>query len=167
MAFDYNARLLNVITALQDYNTTTSSPDLSSGLNVRIDNANILAIDPELTTPRSDRMPAIYVTIENKDEEYQGIGNVGSAGAMKNATVNFNIVGIVGQYGAWEGQSTTLSDVYKMSKNIESVFREEFLLSNTALYCNPLSTVFSPAIAIGDGFSKAVLVRLQAKYLFR
>ena len=124
MGFDYNSRLANVMTALTDYNTTTGTViDLSGSMTVRINSDNIMAIDPELTTPRADRLPAIYVTISNKEEEYSAIGATGINNNKKIATVNYNIFGIVGKYGGWEGQSTTLVDVYKLAQNIEAVFQ--------------------------------------------
>ena len=167
MAFDYNTKLAAVIKALKDYNTTTSTPDLSSGLTSRIDDANILGFDPMLETPRADRMPAIYVMIDRKDEDYSALGSTGPSGSMKKAKVDFNIIGIVGKNGGWEGQSTTLADVYDLAENIEGVFQKEFKLSNTAMWCNPVQTDFGAAVKLGEGFAKVVVIKLRAEYLFR
>lgn len=144
-----------------------TSSSISLDLNVIVDDDNIFAIDPNLTTPRADRMPAIYVTIDNKEEEYAGIGATGATGAKKEATVMYNVYAVTGKYGGYEGQSTTLKDLYQLTENIENVFREEYKLSNTALWCNTANTQFSPTIDIGEGFAKVSLIQLEAKYLFR
>lgn len=166
MAFDYNSRLINVLNVLVDNNTTTSAVDISNGLYTRINSDDIIAIDPELTVPRADRLPAIYVTIVSKDEEFAGLGATGIQKSPKLSTVYYNVLGIIGKYGAYEGQSTTLKDVYIIAHNIERVFQKEYKLSNTAMWCNPVSTEFSAPVKLGEGFAKAVLVRLQARYMF-
>lgn len=167
MGFDYTSRLGNVLSALKDNNTTTSAVDLSNGLSERVNSDNIVCIDPEITTPRADMLPAIYITISNKEEDYAAVGATGVAGNLKNATVNYNIFTVMSKYGGYEGQSTTLKDLYKLCQNIEGVFQQEYKLSNTAMWCNPTSTEFSSPINIGDGFTKVALIKLQAKYLFR
>lgn len=173
MSFDYIVNLSAVTQALKDHNTTTASattttsPDLSDGLSERINSDNILETDPELTTPRADRLPAIYVMIANKDESAGGIGATGPGKVKKEALVEYEIFGIYGKYGGHSPHSELLTDVYKLARNIEGVFQAEHKLSNTALWCNPVRTEFSPALDIGEGFAKAVLITLQANYMFR
>jgi len=167
MSFPYITNLNAVVNALKNHNTTTASPNLSSGLSVTIDNDNILATDPNLVAPRSDRLPAIYVMIARKDESSTSIGPTGPTGALKDALVSYEIFGIFGKSGGHSAHSELLTDIYNLAGNIEGVFQAEYDLSNTALWCNPGATEFSPAIDIGEGFAKAVLVRLDGKYMFR
>lgn len=169
MPFDYSTNLQAIINALKNYNSAGSSPDLSDGLSDRINNDNILASDPDIdwTAKRADRLPAIYVMIARADESGATIGLTGTTGVRKEKRVEYEVFGIFGKSGGYSPHSELLIDVYKLAKNIEGVFQAEVKLSNTALYCNPVSTEFSPAIDVGDGFAKAVLVRLEAKYLFR
>lgn len=167
MGFNYVTNLGKVINALKDHNTITASPDLSTGLDTRINNDNILKTDPTIETPRSDRFPAIYVLINNKEELYETLSAPGPTGAMKRAEVTYDIIGIYGKHGGYSPHSELLDDVYTLAGNIEGVFQAEYNLSSTALWCNPGSTEFSTAMDIGDGFVKAVLVRLTAQYLFR
>ena len=169
MPFDYTTNLDSIINALKNYNSTGSSPDLSASLTERISNDNIVASDPEVDKGalRSDRLPAIYVMISRKDESGATIGRTGTINVRKKAVVEYEIFGIYGKAGGWSPHSELLTDVYKLAKNIEGVFQAEVKLSNTALWCNPGSTEFSPAREIGEGFAKCVLVRLTATYLFR
>lgn len=169
MPFDYNSNLTAVINALKDYNTTSASPDLSDGLSERINNDNILASDPDIdwTAKRSDRLPAVYVMIATKDESMATMGLTGTSGVKKEARVEYQVFGIIGKSGGYSPHSELLTDVYKLAKNIEGVFQAEIKLSNTALWCNPTSTEFSAPLDIGEGFAKAVLIRLEAIYLFR
>jgi hypothetical protein len=167
MPFDYDTNLNAVVNALKNYNSAGSSPDLSDGLSERINNVNILASDPELNKPRADRLPAIYVMISDKEETPEALGATGVSGTKKRATVRYDIFGIFGKYGGHSPHSELLTDIYKLAKNIEGVFQAEYDLSNTALWCHPVSTEFSPAIDLGEGFAKAVLVNLEAAYFFR
>lgn len=167
MSFSYVTNLGKVINALKEHNTTTASPDLSTGLDIRINNDNILKTDPSIEQPRADRFPAIYVLINNKEEIYESLNAPGPTGAFKKAEVNYDIIGIYGKYGGYSPHSELLDDVYTLAGNIEGVFQAEYNLSGTALWCNPVSTEFSTAMDIGEGFVKAVLVRLTAQYMFR
>ena len=167
MSFNYITNLNAVVQALKDYNTTTASPYLSDGLSTKIDNDNILKTDPEISPPRADRLPAIYVVIRSKEESSTSIGPTGPNGVKKGAVIEYEIYGIFGKYGGHSPHSELLEDIYKMAGNIEGIFQAEYDLSNTALLCNPVSTEFSPSIDIGEGFAKAVLIRLEAHYMFR
>lgn len=167
MVFDYQTNIDSVINALKDYNTTTASPDLSNGLNVRVDNDDILIGDQSIVQTRADRLPTIFVEVETKDEEYSGIGATGPAGHQKFANVVYNVYAIVGKYGAYMADSDLLSDVYALAGNLESVFQAEYDLSGTAMWCNPESTIFKTGENIGDGFAKIILVKLRARYMFR
>lgn len=167
MSFPYNTNLTSVINVLKNHNTTTASPDLSDGLSERINNDDILATDPELVKPRATRLPAVYGLIANKDETSAGIGPTGPSGVKKQALVEYEIYGICRKQGGHSPHSELLTDVYTLAKNIEGVFQAEYKLSNTALWCNPTTTEFSPAVDIGEGFAKAVLIRLEASYLFK
>ena len=167
MPFQYITNTTAIINVLKNHNTTTATPDLSDGLSERVKNDNIVINDPELSQTRSDRFPAIYVMINTKDEEYEGIGATGVGGAKKRATLSYDIFAIFGKYGSHSSHTNLLTDVYKFAGNIEGVFQQEYTLSNTALWCNPTVTEFSPATDIGEGFVKAVLIRLEADYIFR
>jgi hypothetical protein len=167
MAFAYNTNIDAVISALKNHNTTTASPDLSGGLNVRVDSDNILMVDPKLIQPRADRLPAIYVKYGSKTEEYAGIGATGPSGHKKQATTIIQVYGLVGKYGGYETGETLLRDLYTLAANCETVFQAEYTLSNTALWCNPGTTDFETPYDYGEGFSKPFLINLTAEYLFR
>ena len=167
MAFNYTTNLNSVVNALKDYNTTLSSPDLSGSLNTRVDNQNIFASDPMKYPPRVDRLPSIYVLIDNKEEDYTTLGQTGNNNAVKEAIVTYNIVAVLGKRGGWEEHEDLLTESYQFASNIEAVFQKEYDLSNTALWCNPQTTEFINAIELGDGFAKAVGIKLIAHYHFR
>ena len=167
MAFGYNSKLTEITDILKAYNTTTASPDLSSGLDVRIDDDDIVADDPEINKPRSDRMPCIYVRIHQGDETPEAIGEPGASGVSKNKVVEYDIIGIYGKHGAHSAHSELLNDIYTLADNIESVLREEVQLDGSALWSNVETTLFSPPLNFGEGFAKAVQITLKAEYMFR
>ena len=167
MSFPYNTITTAVINALKNHNTTTASPDLSNGLNVRVNNDNIILGDIRLIQPRADRLPLICVLVDSKTEEYSGIGATGPAGHKKQGTAIIQISVIMGKYGGYEADSTVLTDLYKFAANCETVFQAEYNLSNTCLYCNPASSSFVDVNNYGDGFSRPFMINLTTEHLFR
>jgi len=165
MPFDYEANVAAVVQALTDHNTTTASPDLSSGMTTRVQ--NIYSADPETVSKRADSFPAIFVRISTKDEEYASLGQTGPTGNKKMATVTYDVFAFYKKDGTYTQNQTLLTEVYRLAENIEGVFQAEMKLSNTALWCNPLrSEFFGPEIIQGV-VVKGLLVELEAKYLFR
>lgn len=167
MTFPYNTVTTAVINVLKNHNTTTATPDLSDGLNVRVDNDNIILADIRLVQPRADRLPLVCVLMESKTEEYSGIGATGYAGHKKQGTAIVQIGVIVGKYGGYEADDTVLTDLYKLASNMEGVFQQEYKLSNTALWCNPASSNFVDVYNYGDGFARPFLINLTTEHLFR
>ena len=167
MSFPYNTLTTAVLNVLKNHNTTTASPDLSAGLNVRVDSDNILLGDIRLIQPRADRLPLICVLVDSKSEEYSGIGATGPSGSKKRATANIQVGVIMGKYGGYEADSTVLADLYKLAANCETAFQAEFTLSNTCLYCNPSSSNFVDVSNYGDGFARPFMINLTTEHLFR
>lgn len=167
MGFPYNTLTTSIINVLKNNNTTTSTPDLSSGINVRVDNDNIILADIRLIQPRADRMPLITVLVESKSEDYSAIGATGPTRNRKSGTANIEIGFLVGKYGAYEADSVALTDIYKLASNAESVFQKEYTLSNTCLYCNPESSSFLGAYNYGEGFARPFIITLVTHHLFR
>lgn len=167
MSFPYNTLTTAVINTLKNHNTTTGSPDLSAGLNVKVDSDNIILGDIRLIQPRADRLPLICVLVNNKTEEYSGIGATGPGRHKKQGTANIQIGVIVGKYGGYEDDSTVLTDLYKLAANCESTFQAEYTLSNTCLWCNPASSSFVDVFNYGDGFARPFVINLTTEHLFR
>lgn len=167
MSFPYNTITTAVINVLKNHNTTTASPDLSAGLNVRVDSGNIILGDIKLIQPRADRLPLITVLVDSKTEEYSGIGATGPTGHKKQGTAIIQIGVIVGKHGGYEADSVILTDLYKLAANCETTFQAEFTLSNTCLWCNPATSNFVDIFNYGEGFSRPFLINLVTEHLFQ
>lgn len=166
MPFDYNTNINAVRQALVDHNTVTASPDLSAGLTHRVKTIKIF--DPEITAQKMSTYPAVYVRLITKDEEYTSLGATGSAGNKKQAEVAYDVMGYYLREGIVKQQEDLLNEIYNLAENVEGVFQAEFRLSNTALWCNPQTTDFSPPISGGeDTWVKSMRVELKAMYHFR
>ena len=165
MPFDYEANLDAVANALSNYNTTTANPDLSSGLTSRI--KNVFKNDPEVASIKNLDLPSVYVRIASKDEDYESLGGTGPTGNRKRGSVTYDIIGLYMKDGAVDPHSTLLTETYRLAENIEGVFQAEYQLSNTALWCNPASTNFSPSFGYQGALVKGVLIQLRAEYFFR
>lgn len=164
MPFDYEANTAAVRSALLGYNTTTSSPDLSSGLTTRI--ANVFIDDPEVRSIKWDELPAVFVRVQNADEEAAGLGATGPANVRKFKDVRYELIGMYVRDGAGGSNATHMTEVYRLAENLEGVFQAEYKLSTTALYCHPESTNFG-SFSFGDVRVRGFVTTLKARYLFR
>lgn len=168
MGFSYETNTSAVIQALLDYNTTTATVDLSSGLTTRISNDNIKLFDMEVGGYQSRNLPAVFVRAINSDEEFASMGETGPTGSHKFKTVVYHIFGVYRREGITSSHSDLLTETYRLAKNIEGIFQKELNLSDTALWCNPRRTEFTAPTPFGDGsWAKGVLVELEARYFFR
>jgi hypothetical protein len=165
--FDYRTNITAVLNALQDYNTTTASPDLSGSMTARIPDENIVVGDPDVSMLRMDRMPAIFIRLDSGAEEFSEIGPTGPTKAHKFKTVTYSIFAMYARAGG--SQQNDETSVMNMLRNIEAVFQAEYTLSGTALWCNPKSSVIAnvPIDAEAATWVKTVMVELEAKYFFR
>lgn len=166
---DYNAKMDAVVQALLDYNTTTSSPDLSADLANRVRDENIKIGDPDVEMIRADKMPAIFVRLEKSMENFAAIGATGPTGASKEKIVTFSIFAMYGRAGGSQRHVDAMTSVADLVRNIEAVFQAEYKLSNTAMWCNPKKSTITnvPVDANGTTWIKTALVELEAKYFFR
>lgn len=165
MPFDYEANSLAVRNALRGYNTTTASPDLSSGLTRRVITVEI--DDPDVIAMRLNDLPAVYIRVQGADEDAAGLGATGPTGTRKFKDVTYEIIGIYHRDGVHTAHATHLTEVYRLAENIEGVFQAEHQLSGTALWVHPNNTNFG-AFQLSDGLrAKGFVTQVKAKYLFR
>lgn len=168
--FDFDARLTNIVNALKDYNSSSSSPNLSANLATAVLDANIVPTRSDKLRPawRGDRFPAIYCRVSSGEEEHAGMGDTGfaSSKAQRFMNVTYDIVGFLG----WEGGHTTYenleSDMRILARNIGAVIEQENTASGTALWVYPTTYNFDFEDVDGSLIG-AVLVQLEGKYLFR
>ena len=165
MPFQYSTNLTSVYNALRDYNTTTASPDLSSGLTTRVQ--NVYLNDPSIVGLRADIYPAVFVRVNSKKEDFAGLGATGPANARKEAIVNYDVIGFYRKDGAVATQGSVLINLAKLAGNIEGVFQQESNLSGTALWCQAVDTNFYGPFQTDEVWIKAVVVNLEAHYHFR
>lgn len=170
MPFEYGTNVTALVNVLRDANTTTATHNLSASLSSAILNDNIQASDPEIITVRNDRLPSVFVRISNKDESFAGLGptGVGSTRTKREAKVIYDVIGMYGKDSASDSHETLLGQVYTLARNIETIISHEYTLSNTALWCQAASTDFyGPFNVQGGGWVKVVLIKVEARYLFR
>jgi len=165
MPFDYEANVLAVRTALRDTNTTTSNPDLSSGLTTRV--RTIVIDDPERIGVRINDLPAVYIRVQAAEEDASSLGAPGPTGVRKFKDVTYELVGIYHRDGAHTTHATHLTEVYRLAENLEGTFQSRFTLSGTALWCHPESTNFGAFDLESGDRVKGFITLLKAKYLFR
>ncbi len=166
MPFQYVTNLAQVVTLLQDHNTTTATPDLSVNITRRINNDNVREGDPEMESIRARELPAIWVRIDSKSEESASIGETGPSRTRKLADVFYEIFGLYLREGLHTQDASHRTEIYHLATNIEGVFQQEFNLNNTALWAHPETTEFQTFQNDGEAV-KGVLVNLKARYLFR
>lgn len=165
-AFNYSGKLENVYNALCDANTTTAAADLSEGMTERV--KNIVMDDPNVRKAKDADHPMIWIWMEDCSQAFDEIGGAGlSAGVTKRKTVNYRILATIHKPGMISEHATGLGEIYKLADNIETVFRTEFDLSGTAMWCNPAETTFLGPVDLGGSYIKGVSIRLETEYLWR
>lgn len=165
MPFAYQTNTAAVVNALSQYNTTTASPDLSANITTRV--KNVYNDNPQIFGVRFDELPAVFVWADSADEEYGSLGETGPSSNRKYKSATYNILGIYRKDGAHTPHEAALTEIYRLAGNIEGVFQAEHTLSGTALWCNPASTEFLDPGLLGGVWAKGVLIKLEARYLFR
>lgn len=167
MAFEYVTNLTAIKDLLLEHNTSTASPDLSADCDLRIREDDIHVGDPTLTHIRNDRYPAIFVRLSDAQEDFQSLGTTGARGVKKLKTVTYDIFGFYRRDGATSTYGTLLQDAYRLARNIEGTIQADPTLGGTAMWANPKNTQFANIPFDGGTWVKAVLVEVEAKYLFQ
>jgi len=166
MSFDYVTNLTAVKTALENHNTTTASPDLSSGLTKRV--TTISTSDPEVTSVRNLVLPAVFVRISRGSSEFASLGITGPSGDKKFKNVTYDVIALYHKDGSHTKHEDLLTETYNLARNIEGTFEAEPKLSNTALWVNPESTDFlGPFNGANGVVVKGVLIELNARYFYQ
>jgi hypothetical protein len=168
MAFDFEARLTNIVTALKDNNATGATYDLSAGLTVRVSNDNIIPTRSDKVRPtwRGDRFPAIFVRVPQAKQEFLTLGGMsGVQNAKKQMIVTYSIVGFVGLEGAHKGIDVLDTEMRILAKNIGGIIDRENTASGTALWVMPVSYTFDYE-DVGGSLVGSLMVELEGKYLF-
>lgn len=165
MPFDYETNVTMLKTLLDAHNTTTATPDLSSGLTTRV--RNVFINDPEVVAIRWNDLPAVFIRIQSSEEEAAALGPTGPSRAHKTKNADYEIIGLYVKDGANSAHSAALTEIYRLAENLEGVFQQEFNLSSTALWCHAASTNFG-SFGLGEGVRvKGFLTNLKARYHFR
>lgn len=165
MPFDYENNILAVVNALNGYNTTTSNPDLSSGLTRRVQ--NVYRNDPSIVGMRGDIYPCVFVRINRKTEDFAGLGMTGPTRARKEAVANFDVISFYRKDGGHSQHTNVLLEIERLAENIEGVFQAEPTLSGTAMWCQPVTTEFYGPYQNQAMWIKACVINLEARYHFR
>ena len=165
MPFDYEANVAAVKSVLDAHNTTTASPDLSSGLTTRV--KAVYVDDPDVVSVQWTQLPAVYIRIQQGEEEAASLGPTGPTSNFKTKWVNYEVIGLYLKDGVSTAHSSLLTQSYRLAENLEGVFQTKLTLSGTALWCHPVTTSFG-AFGLGEGVrAKGFMTTLRARYHFR
>lgn len=163
--FDYKGNTRAIFNVLNTANTTTAAVDLSSGLTTRV--KNIYRNDPEIVDMRGDIYPAIFIRINRKEEDFEGLGMTGANGALKKAVATYDVIGFYRKDGANSAHSSVLLELEVLAQNIEAVLENELTLSGTALWSQPVGTEFLGPYGGENMWIKGIKIELSARYHFR
>lgn len=165
MAFSISSKLGNVVSALNDANTTTAAFDLSSNLAHRIQ--HIEADDPAVRPARDDEHPFIWVWVGPMEQDFDELGVNAVVGVTKRMKVTYKILATIHKSGMTAQHKTALDDIYKLADNINTLFQNNLTLSATALWCNAKAIEFLGPVGKGGNYIKGALIDLEAVYLYR
>ena len=134
---------------------------------MRINDKDVMIGDPLITHIRGDRYPFIFMRLSNSQEEFQSLGTTGARGCKKMKTVSVDIFGFYKRDGASAPYGGLLQGMHTLARNIEGVIQANATLGGTAMWANPRTTTFANLPMDGGTWVKAVLVEVEARYLFQ
>lgn len=147
---DYKAKR-DAILSLLRANTTTLNQGLTNGT---FDNPTIQIIAGDIAiTPVYDVVyPVIMVKLINKTEDFR---NIGSAG-RKIPVLTFRIYGITQKI-----ESDIDAEIMLLTKNLESVFRDNISVNDNFLWVNPSFADFGAAEMQSGVWTSVVAINLD------
>ena len=140
---------------LDKNNTTTSSYDISSGLNVRVQ--QIIRGDPEQKPIPNNMYPTVFVKLNGLAQEIGVIGN----NAKREHEIVFSIIPIT-NYGASIGLDTAEDEIIRLSQNIETLIRNKITLSSTVDFVETIVTNYE-TIGEEETWNKVSNIELNCK----
>ena len=157
--------LVNLLTSMENLisknNTTTSSYDISSGLETRVQTIHkgVRGMAENIPIP-NNLYPAIIVEIDSKTEEKILIGNT----SKRDLDVTFGIIPIV-HYGAGQvsGRETSNMELVRLTQNIENMLRAHISASATVESLDIQSTDFSNIINSPDIYNSVARINILTK----
>lgn len=157
--------LVSLLTSMENLiiknNTTTSSYDISSSLNTRVQSIykGVRGFSETVPIPKN-LYPAVCVEIDNKVEEFFVVGNT----ARRDLDIVFNIVSIV-HYGAGilGGLETSDMESLQLTQNIENMLRQNISASGTVESLEIQSTDFSNIIKTPDTYNSVSKINILTK----
>lgn len=163
--FDYLGTIDAIVGLLNAANTTTADAYLSSGLSTSVQ--MVRDDDPEIVNLAKLKLPAVFVRISDKESAAASLGRTGPTGNRREATISWDIIGIIQKQGVLNTQKSLLRSVYQLAQNIEAVFENNQTMSGTALWCDPSATTFSEPISRESVIFKGCKVSVKSRHLYR
>ena len=165
MPFGYQTAATAIVNALTNANTSTAAVNLSGGLSTTV--STIIVNDPEIIAIRKLDFPAVIIRVNRMSTEFTEMGVDSSGYSTRDRTVNYDIFAMYMREGMHTDHSTGVAALYRLAQNIEGVLEREQTLSNTALWCRPVSTQFADLPGQGGVSFKIARIDLEARYFHR
>ena len=158
--------LVSLLTSIENLvnknNTTTSSYDISSSLNTRVQSIHKGVRGFSESTPIPINLyPAVCVEIDNKIEEFIVVGNT----ARRDLEIIFNIVSIT-HYGTGivgDGRESGDLECIRLTQNIENMLRQNISASGTVESLEIQSTDFSNIIKTPETWNSVSKINILTK----
>lgn len=157
------ADIKSILTSVENFllknNTTTSSYDISSGLNTRVIGfyKGVEGISEKIPVP-INLYPAIFVELNSDNEEIRLMSQ--RASGQRDIEIDFAIVSVV-NYGIGQNDAVETSDleVITLTQNIKNLIRSDITLSSTVQMIEAPATDYS--IQVGDTDTYNSVSRIQ------
>lgn len=164
MPIDLDNLKTQIQSILETANTTTASPDLSSGLDTRV--AKVLRVNPARIPIQATWYPYVTAFVERKDVELDSIAG-DQRKARRMGTAEVKLVG-----GVWnstltdETEDPADNDCEKLMENIEDVLRDNPTLNGAVLWQRPKTVTFHN-VSLDEGVHLRVgILSLEAKFYY-
>lgn len=159
MSYSLSTLRASVANLLSKNNTTTSSYDISTSLNVRVKN---VILGYRKVGELQIEYPAIWVELKSDSEDFAQLGK----SSRRNIIVSFDVVSEVSYgMGNYDGRELSDTESITLAQNIKNLYRNFITLSNTVDSLIVIGTEYDQDNGITDTWNSSARVSLQIKKL--
>jgi len=161
MTIDYPGKVTTIVGYFTSANTTTASPDLSSGMTTRV--KSVVADEMSIQGVRGDLSPKLFVSINRASEEETQIGEF--TNRKKEKLVTYDVEGVYRKSGFSQTHADHLPDFYRFAQNVEQVIKTNISFDADIIHVSVVDTEFKAEQPDNTQF-KVFRIGLEVRYFY-
>lgn len=159
MAIDLNGLKTELQTIFNTANTTTASPDLSGGLETRVQ--SVLTVNPARIPVQSSWYPFVTIYVDNKSITQEGIVK-DQLTAKRKAVIDVKVIGAIWNSTVVDDQVDPADDDCEtLMESVEQILRANPTIGGKATWSMPTQVTYHSAVIEEETHLRAGILNLQ------